>query len=234
MRLRSIPAEDADRLRAEIGGSFLDQALGVIDVAADGQPSDAHGVDAAAIDVACSAIIANARREERHAHVQKQCWMRVFEGALPQIAFDVLIEAPAYCLTASDHPLAKQTSVRLKDLAEETMIVLNRPIAADYYQRVFSMAGHNKAKVAYANPTEMVRSLVGAGHGCALLNMLPSTEISYAGDRLVALPIQGTLPSLTLAVGYDKKNPRRMVRHFVNRCHSYFGKGAGHSHIMRS
>ena len=158
----------------------------------------------------------------------------VADAALPQIDFDILIEAPAYFLTASDHPLAKQTSVRLKDLAEETMIVLNRPIAADYYQRVFSMAGHNKATFAYANSTEMVRSLVGAGYGCALLNMLPSMDISYAGDRLVALPIQGTLPSLTLAVGYDKKNPRRMVRHFVNRCLSYFGEGAGHRHIITS
>lgn len=158
----------------------------------------------------------------------------VSDAALPQITFDVLIEAPVYCLTAPDHPLARRACVRLKDLAEETMIVLNRPIAVDYYQQMFRAAGHNSAKIAYANSTEMVRSLVGAGHGCAVLNMLPTTDVSYAGDRLVAMPIRDTLPPLTLALGYDKANPRRMVRQFVTRCLSYFGEGAGHRHIITS
>ncbi len=158
----------------------------------------------------------------------------VSDAALPQIAFDVLVEAPAYCLTAQDHPLAKQASVHLKDLTEETMIVLNRPIAVDYYQQMFRAVGHNSAKIAYANSTEMVRSLVGAGHGCAVLNMLPATDVSYAGDRLVAIPIRDALPSLTLALGYDKANPRRLVRHFVARCLSYFDEAAGHRHIIRS
>eukprot|EP00959_Pyramimonas_sp_CCMP1952_P269022 5624754-Pyramimonas_sp.AAC.1 len=63
MCLNNIPAEDADWLRGEIGGSFLDQALGVIDIATDGQPPDAQGVDGAATEVACAALIANARRE---------------------------------------------------------------------------------------------------------------------------------------------------------------------------
>lgn len=158
----------------------------------------------------------------------------VSDAALPQIDFDVLIEAPAYCLTAPDHPLAKQAFVCPKDLAEEAIIVLNRPIAVDYYQQLFQKAGHNSAKIAYANSTEMVRSLVGAGHGCAVLNMLPATDVSYAGDRLVALPIEDALPSLSLSLGYDKANPRRIVRHFVSQCLSYFGAGAGHRHIVKS
>ncbi|WP_137700110.1 LysR family transcriptional regulator [Marimonas lutisalis] len=156
----------------------------------------------------------------------------VSDAALPQVAFDVLIEAPAYCLTAPDHPLARQASVRLDDLADEAIIVLNRPIAVDYYRRLFRDAGHNPARIAYANSTEMVRSLVGAGLGCAVLNMLPATDVSYAGDPLVALPIGDDLPPLSLALGYDKSNPRRIVRHFVTRCRSYFSEGAGRRHIV--
>lgn len=53
---------------------------------------------------------------------------------------------------------------------------------------------------AHANATEMVHSLVGAGHGRAMLNMLPRTSTSYAGDMLIALPIEGDLRVLTLSV----------------------------------
>lgn len=156
----------------------------------------------------------------------------VSDAALPQIAYDVLIEAPAYCLIASKHPLAQQKSLTLSELADETMIVLNRPIAADYYGRLVHDAGHSPERIIYANSTEMVRSMVGAGHGCAVLNMLPATDISYAGDRLTALPIRDTLPPLTLSLGYDKINPRRIVRHFVTQCQSYFSNGAGRRHII--
>ncbi|MCE8519001.1 LysR family transcriptional regulator [Ruegeria pomeroyi] len=156
----------------------------------------------------------------------------VSDAALPQITFDVLIEAPAYCLTACNHQLAKRDFVHLTDLAEETMIVLNRPLAVDYYRQLFHKAGHNPDKIAYANSTEMVRSLVGAGHGCAVLNMLPATDVSYSGDRLVAKPIKDSLPPLTLAIGYDKANPRRIVSHFVTRCLSYFGEGEGRRLIV--
>lgn len=156
----------------------------------------------------------------------------VSDAAHPQIEFDILIEAPAYCLAAADHQLARQASVWLKDLADEPIIVLDRPIAADYYRKLFAEAGQSPTTLAYANSTEMVRSLVGAGHGCAVLNMLPSTDASYAGEPLVAVPIRDPLPPLSLAIGYNKANPRRIVGHFAERCRSYFRDGAGQRHIV--
>lgn len=158
----------------------------------------------------------------------------VSDAALPQIEYDVLIEAPAYCLTAADHPLARKDSVRLKDIAREPIIVLNRPIAVDYYRKLFVDAEHIPTVIAHANSAEAVRSFVGAGHGCAVLNMLPATDISYAGDRLAAVPISDALPPLSLALGYDKSNPRRIVSHLVERCRAYFRNGAGQRHIVGS
>jgi len=68
----------------------------------------------------------------------------------------------------------------------------------------------------------MVRSLVGAGHGCAVLNMRPSTSTSYGGATVVELPIADPLPPLRLAVAYDKTRPRRLVRRFVEACRKRF------------
>lgn len=146
----------------------------------------------------------------------------VSEGARPSIEFDVLIEAPAYCLLHNSHPLAHKSTISMAEIAQEPLVVLKRPVASAYYRSLFDELGHDPKIAAHANSTEMVRSLVGAGHGCAILNMQPLTATSYAGDTLVGLPISDPLPVLTLAIGYDKTRPRRLVQHFADACKEHF------------
>lgn len=146
----------------------------------------------------------------------------VSEDAQPSVGFDVLIEAPPYCLLPKSHRLAGQSSICMSEIAREPLVVLNRPVASAYYRGLFDALGHAPSIAAYATSTEMVRSLVGAGYGCAILNMQPLTEATYTGDTLVGLPISDPLPPLTLSVGYDKKRPRQIVQHFVEACHKHF------------
>lgn len=142
----------------------------------------------------------------------------VSKNSYLQISSEILIEAPAYCLLPADHVLARKKKILLSDIADETVIVLNRPTAVEYYKELFAAAGRGEENTIYANSTEMVRSLVGAGLGCAILNMIPATDISYAGDKLIARPIDGSIPSLTLSIGYDHAKPRRLVNAFVTLC----------------
>lgn len=150
----------------------------------------------------------------------------VSEDVRPSIDFDVLIEAPPYCLLPGSHRLARRSSVNLAEIAKEPLVVLNRPVAAAYYRGLFDAHAREATIAAYANSTEMVRSLVGAGHGCAVLNMRPSTSSSYGGDSVVELPIADPLPPLRLAVAYDRARPRRLVRRFVDACREHFAKEA--------
>ncbi len=146
----------------------------------------------------------------------------VSDDARPAIDHDVLVTAPPYALLPEGHLLAEAPDLSIADLANEPLIVLNRPFAGAYYQRLFEAAGHTPRVAAHTNSTEMVRSLVGARQGVAILNMWPRTEITYAGDALVARPIADPLPALTLSVGYDKSAPRRLVRHFVEAARVHF------------
>ncbi|WP_166417324.1 LysR family transcriptional regulator [Cochlodiniinecator piscidefendens] len=157
----------------------------------------------------------------------------VADEALPQIEFDVLTKAPAYCLLPAAHRLAQNGSVRLDDLKDENFVLLNRPVAKEYYSRLFEAIGAQPNIAAYANSTEMVRSLVGAGYGCAILNMRPVTDLCYGGNELRAVPIDDDITSLTLAVGYNKTGPRRAVRKFVEECKSYFSTGSAQKLIVR-
>ena len=61
----------------------------------------------------------------------------ITEGLLPSVEFDVLVEAPAYCLLPKSHRLAGQASVSMAEIATEPLVVLNRPVAAAYYRRLF-------------------------------------------------------------------------------------------------
>lgn len=152
----------------------------------------------------------------------------VSEGAQPLVDFDVLIEAPPYCLVPASHPFAGRSAVSMAEIAQEPLVVLNRPLATRYYRDLFAAHDAEPTVAAYANSTEMVRSLVSAGHGCAILNMRPQTSISYAGTEVVERPISDPLPPLTLAVAYTKNRPRQLVQHFVDACQAHFEtKGPG-------
>ena len=146
----------------------------------------------------------------------------VSEGARASVDFDVLIEAPPYCLLPVSHPLAKQDSVCMSEIARERLVVLDRPVVAAYYQKLFADSAADITIAAYANSTEMVRSLVSEGHGCAVLNMRPLTDVSYSGRELACRPISDPLRPLTLAIGYDHSRPRRLVQHFVQACGAHF------------
>lgn len=156
----------------------------------------------------------------------------VSEDVRPAIEFDVLIEAPAYCLVAKDHHLAAQGSVSMQQLCKEPLVVLNRAFAASYYQNLYDRFATDIEIIAYANSTEMVRSLVSSGQGCAILNMQPLTDDSYCGRKLTSLPITDNLPPLTLSIGYQKTKPRRIVRAFVDACRSHFSKQGAHQCIV--
>lgn len=148
----------------------------------------------------------------------------VAQGAQQGMQFDPLMTAPAYCLLAENHRLANQSAIALSDLEGEEIVSLDRPMAVDYYAGLFERAGQHPSSIAYCNSTEMVRSLVGARGACALLNMLPLTDVSYSGDRLVARPIKDDVPPLILSVGYRTAQPRRAVMEFVEQCKVYFAK----------
>jgi len=154
------------------------------------------------------------------------------DSAFPTVEYDVLIDTPAYCLASVNHRFATRKSIHLTDLRNEPMIFLNRPMASAYYRGLLDSLGIKPDIVAFANSTEMVRSLVGAGLGCAILNVLPSTNRSYAGEGLVAVPISGNLQPISFAIGYTKSNPRRVVRRFVDAFHEYFDSDLGKKHIV--
>lgn len=158
----------------------------------------------------------------------------VAQDVRPAIRFDKLIAAPPYCVMPVDHALARQETVSIAQIAREPLVVLNRPVAASYYEGLFEPGTRKAPVVAYANSTEMVRSLVAAGRGCAILNMRPLTSETYSGAQVVQRPISDILPPLTLAIGYSTSRPRRLVLDFARACSDYFASPMAQQCILNN
>ncbi len=154
------------------------------------------------------------------------------ENVKPQIAFETLLEVPAYILAPAAHALATRKSATLADLAEENLVLLDLPVMSEYYRGILEDAGIAPRIVATANTTEMIRSLVGADVGCSILNMRPLNHTSYAGDPLAAVPVSPAPKPLRLVLGHIQENPRRLVHAFVEQCRSYFTSDAARRMIV--
>ena len=146
----------------------------------------------------------------------------VAENVRPGIEWETLIEAPPYLLISRDHRLASKRAVTFRDLAKLPLVLLDLPFASEYYRALLENNGVEAAFVATASTTEMVRSLVGAGVGGALLNMRPATDVSYAGEAVVAVPLRSPAPPLRLVLGLQSGKPRRLVQAFADACRAHF------------
>ncbi|MEM7427081.1 MAG: LysR family transcriptional regulator [Pseudomonadota bacterium] len=140
----------------------------------------------------------------------------VAENVRQGIAYEALVEAPAYFLTRPDHRFAARGSVSLSEISDEPMVVLDLPVVGDYYRTLLEESGSGPTITATATSTEMVRSLVGAGLGSAILNMRPLTGATYAGEAVVCVPIIPAVQSLRLLLGYTAGRRRRGVDAVLN------------------
>ncbi|WP_371226304.1 LysR family transcriptional regulator [Roseovarius sp. 2305UL8-3] len=126
-----------------------------------------------------------------------------------------LLDLPPYLLSPADHPLAKHAPVSLEQIAEEPLVVLDRPLARPYVDGLFRDAGLTPHIAASADSIEMVRAMVGAGAGLAILGMRPLIGISYGGHALACTPLAPGLPSLQLLAGHVTAQPRKLVEAFL-------------------
>jgi len=135
-----------------------------------------------------------------------------------------LCDAAPYALVSASDPLSSKASVTLDVLCERPLVMLDLPVVRRYYDGVLADAGLTPTVAATAATHEMIRSLVGAGVGRAILNMMPCTDRTYAGDCVCAVPLASDAPPLTLALGLLGTRRRRLVDAFADGCTDFFAK----------
>lgn len=137
----------------------------------------------------------------------------------PGIEFEPLIEAPPYVLLPKGDPLADEASVSLRQLADRDMVALNLPITQQFFLSLFSQANLRPRVKHQAKSYELVRSLVGAGEGYALLIMRPVNERAYDGSELAYVPLSDDVPTPQYGLAFTNRSvPTKLVENFAAVC----------------
>ncbi|CAN5222920.1 LysR family transcriptional regulator [soil metagenome] len=135
-----------------------------------------------------------------------------------------LFTLPPYVLVSGSHRLAKRKKVSLVDLAEQPMVLLDLPHSRDYFQSVFAAAGVEPNVRFRSTTVETCRALVGRGLAYTILNLRAAVPTALDGHPVVAIPIVGDVPSLTVVLlAAVAARPTRRAGVVAELCRELFG-----------
>ncbi|MBG0855453.1 LysR family transcriptional regulator [Streptomyces spinoverrucosus] len=120
----------------------------------------------------------------------------------PGIDFDRLYSTEPHVLLASEHPLAGKEAVRLADLGDQEMVMLDVPPSSRYFSEVLADAGVTPVVRHRTESFELVRSLVARGAGYSLLIQRPALDVSYEGRGLRACRIADRVAPLSVGLAH--------------------------------
>ncbi|ERG64726.1 hypothetical protein L332_09735 [Agrococcus pavilionensis RW1] len=111
-----------------------------------------------------------------------------------------LFALPAHVVVAGDDPLAARGSVRLAELAERDLILLDAPPSSEHTLSLFAAAGVTPRVRHRVQSSEAVRALVGRGLGYGILVQRPANPASYEGYPVAMLEIAPRVPPVGIDV----------------------------------
>lgn len=139
-----------------------------------------------------------------------------------------LFTLPPYVLVPGSHRLAKRRSVRLDQLADEPMALLDLPHSRDYFQSVFAAAGVVPDVRFRSTTVETCRALVGRGLAYTVLNLHAAVPMALDGHPVAAVPISGEPPSLTVVLlEAVSARPTRRASVVAELCRNLFSSPRG-------
>lgn len=144
----------------------------------------------------------------------------------PEVAFEPLVALPPYALLPAGHRLAGRTSLSLVELADEPYVLLDLPQSREYFLALF-LQERIEPKVVSGSPhTEVVRALVGAGHGFGLANLRPRNRAALDGSPLAYVPLEERYRPLTLGLATlaSARKPRAVLA-FEAYCRTHIHRG---------
>jgi len=111
-----------------------------------------------------------------------------------------LFELAAHVLLAGDDPLTRGATVRLEDVVERDLILLDAPPSSEHTLSLFTARGLTPRIRHRTASYEAVRTLVGRGLGYGILVQRPANRASYEGYPVVMMEIEPAVPPVGIDV----------------------------------
>jgi DNA-binding transcriptional LysR family regulator len=135
------------------------------------------------------------------------------------INFLPLAILPPYALFGAAHPLAREPSVKLSQLAPLPMVLLDMPMSREYFLALF-IRERLEPNVAWSSPKfDVVRTMVANGLGYTLANVRPRADVALDGRRVFSVPLSGEPPPVRIGVATLRQLKKtRLVEAFERHC----------------
>jgi len=132
--------------------------------------------------------------------------------------FVPLFRARPYAILPTDHALARGKEVSLTELAALPMVILDLPLATEYYVGLFRDHGMDP-RIAHSSKTsEMARALVASGFGFSVLNICdPANREAVSGYASRAISDDIDAPYYGIALPASARRPA-IVERFIDMC----------------
>jgi DNA-binding transcriptional LysR family regulator len=143
------------------------------------------------------------------------------------IAFTPLATLPPYALFGASHPLARERSVKIAQLAGQPMVLLDLPMSREYFRALFLRERVEPSIAWVSSQQEVVRTMVANGFGFSLVNVRPRSQLALDGRRVYAVPIAGDPPPMRIGTAtLQQLKKTRLVAAFERHCQSLIGDSA--------
>ncbi|MFW3168786.1 LysR family transcriptional regulator [Geodermatophilus sp. CPCC 206100] len=123
-------------------------------------------------------------------------------GGLDGLESILLYEARGYALFGEDHPLARQPTVTLEELAPEPLVLFDQPPSTNYAMSAFQERGLVPTIRHHTRSYELTRSIVARGRTYALLVQRPPNKSSYEGLPIIEREVDPPLPAVPVVLAW--------------------------------
>jgi DNA-binding transcriptional LysR family regulator len=135
------------------------------------------------------------------------------------IDFAPLATLAPHALFGRDHPLARERSVKLSQLAPLPMVLLDLPMSREYFLALFMRERLQPTIVFSSAQQEVVRTAVANGLGFTLANVRPRSDLALDGRRVHRVPLAGDPPPVRIGIATLKRLKKtRLVEAFERHC----------------
>lgn len=124
------------------------------------------------------------------------------------LAFEPVLEYRPHVLVSAGHAFASRTSVYLRELAAEPLIVLDVPPTRQNTEAIFAQVNLTPRVGRVLTSFEGVRCLVGYGLGYAILFQRPATTTTYDGHQVRVVEIADAVPATVVGLARPRGAPR--------------------------
>lgn len=137
------------------------------------------------------------------------------------VVFEPLSRLPPQVLLSASHPLAKRRSLKLKELVDEPLVLLDLPYSREYFLSLFYAEGVSPNIHSRSAYQEVVRTMVANNYGYTLTNIRPRSMIALDGRELVSIPLRGNLrPMVVGIISLESNGDSRLLEVFRQHCRS--------------